>query len=68
VTAADSTDPQKVRDALDNLQNVQGVTGPITYKGQNRIPLKTVYLVQVTNGKFELLKTVTPDPADIPTP
>lgn len=68
VTAAGTTDPAKVRDALDNLQNVQGVTGPITYKGQNRIPLKTVYLVQVVNGKFQLLKTLTPDAADIPTP
>ncbi|MGH2466763.1 MAG: ABC transporter substrate-binding protein [Candidatus Limnocylindrales bacterium] len=68
VTAAGTTDPAKVRDALDNLQDFQGVTGPITYKGQIRIPLKTVYLVQVVNGKFQLLKTLTPDAADIPTP
>ncbi len=45
VIAADSTDPAKVRDAIDNLENVQGATGTISYKGQTRIPLKTVYLV-----------------------
>jgi branched-chain amino acid transport system substrate-binding protein len=68
VTAADSTDPQKVRDAIDNLENVEGATGSITYKGQNRIPLKTVYLIEVKDGAFQLLKTVQPDPADIPAP
>lgn len=68
VTAADSTDPKKVRDALDNLENVQGATGSITFKGQNRIPLKTVYLVTVKDGAFQLLKTMQPDPADIPAP
>jgi branched-chain amino acid transport system substrate-binding protein len=68
VIAADSVDPAKVRDAIDNLENVEGATGTITYKGQNRIPLKTVYLVTVKDGAFELLKTVQPDPADIPAP
>jgi branched-chain amino acid transport system substrate-binding protein len=68
VTAAGSTDPKKVRDAIDSLENVKGATGTITYKGQNRIPLKTVYLIKVTNGAFELLKTVQPSSADIPAP
>jgi branched-chain amino acid transport system substrate-binding protein len=68
VTAANSTDPKLVRDAIDNLSNVQGVTGMITYKGQNRIPLKTVYLVEIKNGKFQFLKTITPDPTLIPAP
>ena len=45
-----SIDPPKVRDAIDNLENVQGATGAITYKDQNRIPLKTVYLVTVKDG------------------
>ncbi len=68
VTAAGSTEPAKVRDALDNLENVQGATGTITFKGQNRIPLKTVYLVTVRNGAFALIKTMQPDAADIPAP
>jgi branched-chain amino acid transport system substrate-binding protein len=68
VTAAGSTDPKKVRDAIDNLENVKGATGTISFKGQNRIPLKTVYLIQVKDGAFHLLKTVQPDAADIPAP
>ncbi|MCJ7711384.1 MAG: ABC transporter substrate-binding protein [Chloroflexi bacterium] len=68
VIAADSTDPAKVRDAIDNLEGVQGATGTVTYKGQNRIPIKTVYLVTVKDGKFELLKTLEPASADIPAP
>jgi branched-chain amino acid transport system substrate-binding protein len=68
VKAAGTTDPAKVRDAIDNLENVQGATGSITYKGQNRIPVKTVYLVTVKDGKFQLVKTVSPDPALIPAP
>jgi branched-chain amino acid transport system substrate-binding protein len=68
VTAAGSTDPKKVRDAIDNLENVKGATGTISFKGQNRIPLKTVYLIQVKDGAFHLLKTVQPDSADIPAP
>ena len=51
MTKAGSTDPKKVRDAIDSLENVKGATGTITYKGQNRIPLKTVYLVTVKDGQ-----------------
>ncbi|OGN82166.1 MAG: hypothetical protein A2X23_05930 [Chloroflexi bacterium GWC2_73_18] len=68
VTKADSTDPKKVRDAIDGLENVQGVTGTITYKGQDRIPLKTIYLVVIKDGKFQLLEKATPTAADIPAP
>ncbi len=68
VTAADSTDPAKVRDAINNLEDVQGATGLITYKDQDRIPLKTISLVTVKDGAFQLLKTMQPDAADIPAP
>jgi branched-chain amino acid transport system substrate-binding protein len=68
VTKADSTDPTKVRDALNELVDVQGATGSITYKDQNRIPLKTVYLVQIKDGTFQLLDKVTPNASDIPAP
>ena len=68
VKKAGSTDPTKVRDAMDSLTDVEGATGKITYAGQNRIPLKTVYLVQIKDGKFTLLGTKTPNPDDIPAP
>jgi branched-chain amino acid transport system substrate-binding protein len=68
VLKAGSTDPKKVRDAIDVLENVQGATGSITYKDQNRIPLKEVYLVTVKDGKFAFVKKIKPDPAHIATP
>lgn len=68
VTSAQSIDPQAVRNAIDTLVDVQGATGSITYLDQGRIPLKSVSLVKVDNGKFALLGTKTPDSADIPKP
>jgi branched-chain amino acid transport system substrate-binding protein len=68
VIKAGSTDPKKVRDAIDGLDKVLGATGSITYKGQNRVPLKDVYLVTVKVGKFEFVKKITPDPANIANP
>jgi branched-chain amino acid transport system substrate-binding protein len=68
VTKADSTDPTKVRDAMDTLKDVEGATGKITYADQNRIPLKTVYLVEIKDGKFSLLGTETPNSSEIPAP
>jgi branched-chain amino acid transport system substrate-binding protein len=65
---AGSTDPTELRDAINELENVEGATGPITYKGRDRIPLKNVALVQVKNGKLELLKYYIPDPELIPAP
>lgn len=68
VTQADSTDGSDVRNAIDQLEGVQGATGTITYAGTGRIPVKTVYLVEVQDGAFHLLDTLTPDAADIPAP
>lgn len=68
VTAADSTDPTAIRDGLANLENVAGVTGPITYKGTIGMPLRSVALVRIAAGKRELVVQGQPDPADIPAP
>lgn len=68
VTAADSPDPVAIRDALANLENVPGVTGPITFKGTSGMPLRSVSLVRITAGERELVKQGQPDPADIPAP
>lgn len=68
VKKAGSTDPSKVRDAINELRDVQGATGTITYQGQDRIPLKTVYLVEIADGAFRMLGTETPAADDIPAP
>lgn len=54
VEAANSTDGKAVRDALDAIENVQGATGPITFKNSpigRGIPKKDYALV-----KFDLEK------------
>jgi branched-chain amino acid transport system substrate-binding protein len=66
VIKAGSTDPGDIRDALDSLENVQGVTGTITYAGQRGVPLKDVALVVVRDGQFELLSAL--QPSKVPPP
>lgn len=68
VTAADSLDPAAIRDGIANLENIQGVTGPITYKGTIGMPLRSVSLVRIKAGDRELVEQGQPDPADIPAP
>jgi branched-chain amino acid transport system substrate-binding protein len=68
VTAAGSTDAVKVRDALANLENVQGATGAITYKGTNGMPVKAIALMKVVDGEKELISVSVPDAAALPTP
>ncbi len=68
VENADSTEPEKVRAALDNLDNWEGPTGPITYKGWNRQPLMPVHVLEVKDGTGVYIKTILPDKADIAEP
>ncbi len=68
VTAADSLDPAAIREGIANLENLQGVTGPITFKGTIGMPLRSVSLVRIKAGDRELVAQGQPDPADIPAP
>ena len=45
VEAAGSTDPSAVRDAIAELEDVKGYTGPITYAGTNGMPIKQIAVV-----------------------
>ena len=68
VAAAGSSEPAKVRDALANLESVEGATGTITYKGTNGMPVKAIALIKVTNGQKELISVTVPDAAALPAP
>lgn len=57
-----------LRDALDNLENVQGATGSITYKGMNRVPLRSVALNKVSGGQKVHVADMQPEAADVPPP
>lgn len=68
VIEARTTEPKALRDAIANLENVQGATSAITYKGTNGMPVREVSLVRVKDGKRELVAQPTPDPELIPAP
>lgn len=55
---ANSADPVKFKDTLAKTKNYEGVSGTITFQ-ESREPIKSpVYLLEVKNGKFALLKKV----------
>jgi branched-chain amino acid transport system substrate-binding protein len=71
VEQAGGTDPVALRDAIANLKDVQGVTGPITYAGTEgtpieRFPITGIYVVTLQDGVASLLEQATPDPTEVP--
>lgn len=66
VTAAGSNDPSAIREALSNLENVQGATAVITYKGGNGTPARPVVMIRIEDGKRTLVSRELPDPAIVP--
>jgi branched-chain amino acid transport system substrate-binding protein len=57
-----------LRDAIANLEDVEGITSPITYAGTDGMPVRNGYLVQIENGERTVLDEVTPDPELVPAP
>jgi branched-chain amino acid transport system substrate-binding protein len=68
VTKADSTEPEKIRAALADLENVQGATAVISYKGGNGTPTRPVNVLRIEGNKRVLVSQKAPDPAIIPAP
>ncbi|SDH22613.1 ABC transporter substrate-binding protein [Desulfosporosinus hippei] len=58
IKEANSADPVKFKDTLAKTKNYDGVSGSITFQ-ESREPIKSpVYLLEVKDGKFALLKKV----------
>lgn len=68
VTKADSVEPQKIRDALADLTDVQGATAVISYKGGNGTPTRPVNVLRIVNNTRTLVSQKAPDPAIVPAP
>tara|TARA_R110002074_G_scaffold30760_11_gene86770 strand:- start:273 stop:1427 length:1155 start_codon:yes stop_codon:yes gene_type:complete len=69
VLAADgSTDPKALRNAIANLEGVQGATSTITYKGTDGMPVRQVALIRVKDAEREYLGSPSPDGSMIPAP
>ncbi len=68
IAAGGSVDSTDLRDAIANLENVQGATSSITYKGTDGMPVRQVSLIRVKGGERELVGQPAPDAALIPAP
>ncbi len=68
VIAAGSTDPVAIRDATANLENIQGATSMITYKGTTGMPVRQVSLIRVKDTMRELVGQPSPTASLIPAP
>lgn len=66
VKAAGSVEPAAIAAALPNLENVDTITGVITYKGTTGVPGKTVTIGAIENGEFVFKEAFVP--SNIPQP
>jgi len=66
VTNAQSCDPVAIKDAITNLEGVQGITGTIAFKGGDRMAIREIALIKVTGGERSLVEVVIVDPATVP--
>ena len=66
ITQANSTDPTKIRDALQATKDLTGVTGAISYVDGKRVPQKQVTVIGVKDQKLYLAAQEAP--SYIPTP
>ncbi|MBM3690289.1 MAG: ABC transporter substrate-binding protein [Actinobacteria bacterium] len=66
VTNAQSCDPVAIKDAITNLEGVQGITGTISFKGGDRMAIREIALIKVTGGERSLVEVVIVDPATVP--
>jgi branched-chain amino acid transport system substrate-binding protein len=59
IKRAGSCDPAKIREALVNTKDFQGVSGTITMK-PNGDPIKAMVVNRVKDGKFAYVTTINP--------
>jgi branched-chain amino acid transport system substrate-binding protein len=68
VEKAGSLDGPALRDAIAGISGLQGAVGSITYAGTDRVPLREVTIVRITDGARTLVSQTVPDAALVPTP
>lgn len=66
IEKAGATEPVKVRNALAGIRNYEGVTGIMKYSPGSRIPVKTVTILEIDQGKRRLVRQLLP--VQVPSP
>jgi branched-chain amino acid transport system substrate-binding protein len=61
IDRANSSNPQAVRRALENISGFQGVTGEISYLNNGRIPDKDVTMISLADGVIVGYEVVAPE-------
>jgi len=61
VKTAGSVEPGALQEALQNVEGVEGLTGPVTYKDQNGRPKKDYTVVKLTPSGFEFQESFFPE-------
>lgn len=59
IKRANSADPEKIKEAINQTKDFQGASGVVTLD-ENRNAIKSAVIKQVKNGKFVYLDTVNP--------
>jgi branched-chain amino acid transport system substrate-binding protein len=59
-TQACSTDPAKLSEAINNLENLEVTTGAVTYKDRNGVPDKDVVILTVDGGAPAFVEAMRP--------
>ena len=60
ITTAGSTDPEKIRVALESTKDFQGVTGVITVDPKTHNPVKSAVIIKMVDGKKTLNGHINP--------
>jgi branched-chain amino acid transport system substrate-binding protein len=66
IARAKSADPTDVHEALSNIGTFEGITGRMTFPPGERMPHKSVTIVEVRNGKRQFVRQFTP--SEVPAP
>ncbi|MEM1283349.1 MAG: ABC transporter substrate-binding protein, partial [Chlamydiota bacterium] len=53
-------DSKSVKKTLEEIRDFQGVTGTISYSADHHVPVKTVWIIQVKDGKESLATSMIP--------
>ena len=62
IGGASGADPGSIREALSQIEDFPGVTGPITYRGRGGDPRRGGVIVRLEEGGLQLFKMLDPEP------
>ncbi|GMU54314.1 MAG: branched-chain amino acid ABC transporter substrate-binding protein [Candidatus Xenobia bacterium] len=65
---AGSFEPERIRKAMADTREFSGLTGRLAYDEGQRIPRKSVFLVEISGGKRKLVREVVPQKVPAPQP